>query len=459
MDKYYQLHPKQVDCINLLSQPQIQTVGFGGARGGGKSYLARAYLIIRSLKYPNSKHLIVRRTFPELQRNHIANIKIEYASIGEYRSNTHQFVLNNGSTIELGYCESDSDLERYQGGEYETIVLDECQFQTKKRYEYFNGCLRTSQTSGIVPKMLLTFNPGGIGHSFLKALFIDKHYENNEDPNSFAFLQSLVYDNPSIVDNDPAYVKRLESLPEPIRSAWLKGDFSVFQGQFYQISQKSQIEPFTIQESDARENLYGSLDHGISHYTSFGLWYLHRPKRKFYRLFSYINNGGTAASHAQEIYDRIQSFPYTNGTFPKTIWADPSIWTQARLSERITRAIVDEYKDCFKNSYTLFEKANNSKVNGCALMRSSLSETDGEPQLYYFKNYNSTWHEHVSSVQIDPNNKDICLKMEGDDAADETRYGIVALNSVLNFEAQSQHHNQAIKKIQSNIKQLDWMAI
>lgn len=451
------LHAKQGEALQALASPQITYLGYGGARGGGKSHFSRAYLILRSLKYKGSKHLLIRRTFAELQRNHIDNLIKEYGAIGHYNAGKHYFILNNGSIIELGYCEKDSDLERYQGGEYDTIVVDECQFQTEKRFEYFKGCLR-STSKDLKPKMLATFNPGGVGHTFLKRIFVDKTIDDKDDINKYEFVRALVYDNPTIVDNDPDYVKRLESLPEPIRSAWLNGDFGVFEGQFYSISSKSLVAPFHIEESTCRECLYGSLDHGISHNTSFGLWYLDRINRKFYRLFSYIASGNTAEDHAREIYDRIQTFQFTHGVFPRVIWADPSMWTATRLSERYTRSTIDEYKDVFaRNGNVIFEKANNSKVTGCTLMRESLSEKDGQPQLYYFDKYNTQWVEQVQYVETDPNNRDICLKMDGDDAADETRYGIVGLSSVLVSEAQSKVHNKIISNIRSQIAQKSWM--
>lgn len=451
------LHPKQGEALEALSKPIVIYVGYGGSRGGGKSHFSRAYLALRCLKYPGSKHLLIRRTFAELQRNHIDNFIKEFGKVGHYHAGKHYFIFNNGSIIELGYCEKDGDLERYQGGEYDTIVIDECQFQTEKRYEYFKGCLRTTRGS-LIPKMLLTFNPGGIGHTFLKRLFVDKVYDEKDDPNKYEFIRARVYDNPTIMENDPDYVKRLESLPEPIRSAWLNGDFGVFEGQFYKISSKSLVRPFYIEESTCRDCLYGSLDHGISHNTSFGLWYLDRINRKFYRLFSYIASGSTAEAHAREIYDRIQSFTWTHGVFPRTIWADPSMWTATRLSERYTRSTIDEYKDVFTgNTNVYFEKANNSKVTGCTLMRESLSEKDGQPQVYYFDNFNTQWVEQVQFVETDPNNRDICLKMDGDDAADETRYGIVGLSSVLVSEAQSKVHNKIIHNIKSQISQSAWM--
>ena len=42
---------------------------FGGAAGGGKSYGQLADALVYALKYPSSRQLILRRTFPELEHS------------------------------------------------------------------------------------------------------------------------------------------------------------------------------------------------------------------------------------------------------------------------------------------------------------------------------------------------------------------------------------------------------
>lgn len=424
------------------------------------SHLVRVYLIARALKYKNSRHLLIRKTFPELQRNHIDRFLSEFVSIGlcKYVERRHQLVFEStGSIIELGYCEGERDLIRFQGGEYDTICLDEAQFHTKKVFQDLRACLRTASDSGINPKYLLTFNPGGIGHGWLKRLFIDKNFDEGERPENFKFIKALVHDNPSIVNNDPAYIARLEALPEPQRSAMLNGDFSVFEGQFYEVSPLSLENPFEIEESECMERLYGSLDHGISHYTSFGLWYLDR-KGNMHRLFSYLNSGGTTQTHADEICQRIAAFPYTKGQFPVKIFADPSMWTKQRINEDTIRANIDEYIDRFREARarTVFERANNDKVNGAAILRQHLAETYGMPKVFYWSGYNNTWVESLTSVPTDKNNRDIPEKVDGDDVADETRYGVLGMYSVEAVKRKTDQIRLKTDKILDQMEQTDW---
>ena len=98
---------------------------YGGARGGGKSWALRRKLVGLCLCYPGIRCLLVRRTLSELKANHIAPILGEYGSILRFCAGENAFLLDNGSRIDCGYCDSERDALRYQGQEYDIIAIDE----------------------------------------------------------------------------------------------------------------------------------------------------------------------------------------------------------------------------------------------------------------------------------------------------------------------------------------------
>lgn len=448
---------KQQKAFEILLKPEIEVLGYGGAMGSGKSQLIRMYVVTRALKYAKSKHLIVRKSYPELHKNHISRFKMDYSELGTYNDQQKQFTFANGSTCDFMYCANESDTERLQGSEYETICIDEAQFHKKIIWNIIKTRLRTTRQD-IKPKMILTFNPGGISHKDLKKLFIDRIFEVDDgNPLQYEFLPANVYDNDYIINNDPEYVKRLESLPEQLRKAYLEGDFSSFEGEFFTVSGLSKIKPFMISESDSMCNLYGSLDHGITHDTSFGLWYL--KNGMMCRLFSYLNNGSTTRDHAIEIRSQIESCKYSNGHMPIKIWFDPSMNTKFRLSEMNSRALIDEYIDVFKDTKVQFVPANNNKTNGCALMRQAFSTAQGQPSFVFFDKYNENLVERLQSAVFDKNNKEIYLKMDGDDAIDEVRYGIVGLYGIAAQGKLAEHLIKINSKVQKSRQALDWMSL
>ena len=230
------LYPKQEE----FCKSKAKYTCYGGARGGGKSYVARIKAVLLALYYPGIQILLLRRTLNELRENHVMPLQKELKCkqndrIAQYKSQEKVFDFPNGSRIVLGYCDNEADVLQYQGQAYEAIFIEEATHFTEFQF----NCLKESnRLSGqckkqIKPRMYLTCNPGGVGHAWVKRLFIDRDYTENENPEEYKFIPALVYENEYIMKNDPDYVKALESLPEDRKKAMLYGDWDIFEGQFF----------------------------------------------------------------------------------------------------------------------------------------------------------------------------------------------------------------------------------
>jgi phage terminase large subunit len=215
---------------------------YGGARGGGKSFVVRHKAIQLALRYNGINILIVRRTFPELEENHVKFFRSLLYGIAKYNTQNRVFSFPNGSKIKFGYCNTDADMEQYQWQSYEVIFMDEATHFTYNMFVKFTECNRMSgeikfaseeEEKNFRTRMYLTANPGGVGHTWVKRLFIDRRYEGREREENYSFIPCTVYENKYIMENDPAYLERLESLPEKEKQAMLYGDWNVFEGQFF----------------------------------------------------------------------------------------------------------------------------------------------------------------------------------------------------------------------------------
>lgn len=204
---------------------------YGGARGGGKSWALRRKLVGLCLRYAGIRCLLVRRSYAELKANHVRPLLSEYGELISYRESEKCLYFPNGSTVSLGYCNSVRDCLRYQGQEYDVIAIDEATQLSEHQFSIFKACLRGV---GDVPRrMYLTCNPGGVGHAWVKRLFLDREFRADECPDDYRFISAQVYDNPVLMQADPDYVRQLESLPPKLRDAWLYGRWDVFEGQFF----------------------------------------------------------------------------------------------------------------------------------------------------------------------------------------------------------------------------------
>ena len=204
---------------------------YGGARGGGKSWALRRKLVCMCLRYPGIRCLLVRRSYAEIKANHLIPFLREYGALLTYHNADKYLSLSNGSRIFFGYCASERDTLRYQGQEYDVIAIDEATQLSEFQFSIFKACLRGV---GEYPRrMYLTCNPGGIGHAYVKRLFVDRAFRKNENPQEYCFIPAQVYDNEALLRADPEYVQTLESLPPRLRDAWLYGRWDVFDGQFF----------------------------------------------------------------------------------------------------------------------------------------------------------------------------------------------------------------------------------
>lgn len=110
-------NPRQEEFLKC----EKKYVAFGGARGGGKSWAVRTKAVLMALKYPGIRILLVRRTMPELESNHLRFLRRQLAGVAEYKAVSRQLVFPGGSVLELGYCACDGDMDRYQGAEFNGI--------------------------------------------------------------------------------------------------------------------------------------------------------------------------------------------------------------------------------------------------------------------------------------------------------------------------------------------------
>jgi PBSX family phage terminase large subunit len=222
-------NPKQARA--LLAHERY--VGYGGARGGGKSWMIRTKAILLCLRYPGIRIAIIRRTYPELLANHIAPMRVLLGrEIARYNDQRKEYAFPNGSVVHFRYCAGRGDMDRYQGVEYDVIFIDEATQMEEDVFEMFKACVRG--VNALPKRIYLTCNPGGIGHAWFKRLFIDRNFKSEENPSDYTFIQALPQDNDALMEAQPDYLPQLLSLPHRLREAWAYGKWDVFAGQVFE---------------------------------------------------------------------------------------------------------------------------------------------------------------------------------------------------------------------------------
>ena len=374
--------------------------GYGGARGGGKSHAVRIDAVRGALKYPGIKILIVRRRYTDLQGNYVEPLnKILPSTIAEYNSQLHQYYFINGSTIKLGHFQSYGQAaDEYQGQEFDWIFMDEATQFTEQEFRLLGGCLRG--VNSIPKKFRLTMNPGGVGHRWVKRLFIDRQFktdcanpEENENPDDYEFIQALVTDNTALMKSNGGkqYLAMLSSLPENIRNAHRYGDWDALGGNYFPEFQTAThvCEPFAIPPSWAR---YRAFDYGLDALAV--LWFAIAPNGRVYMYRELKKSGLIVSDAAQEILSN-------TGVNEKivTTYAPDDIWSRQKDTGK-TMAEV------FLSNGVAIVKASRSRVQGWLQVKEFLAPMgDGKPKLMVF-NTCQNFIDDIQAIQAsdkDPN--------------------------------------------------------
>ena len=418
--------PEPNDKQKLFLSDHHKYIAFGGARGGGKSWSVRVKAKLLAFNYAGIKQMIMRRTYPELYANHIKPL-LQELPIGSYKYNDSKKELTfpNGSCILFRYCNNDKDLLNYQGTEVDILYIDEATQFSEEQYKVLIACVRG--VNNFPKRVYLTCNAGGIGHQWVKRLFISKSYRDGENPDEYSFIQSLVTDNKALLKEQPDYIKQLEALPPKLKEAWLYGNWDIFEGQFFEdfvdrpeyYSDRTWthvIDPFEIPEG---WKIYRSFDWGYNKPFSCGWWAVDYEGVAYRILELYgctkTPNEGvkwTPPKVFSEIARIEREHRWLKGKHIIGI-ADPAIWN-AETGKSIAEVAADHG--------VFFTKGDHERIAGWMQVHYRLAFDDnGFPMMYVFSNCKA-FIRTIPLLQYDEH-KPEDLDSDGEDhCADEVRY-------------------------------------
>lgn len=418
-------NPKQAEFLKCTKR----YVGFGGARGGGKSWAVRTKAKLLAFRYPGIRILIVRKSYPELRENHINILRMELADIAKYNDNEKCLKFPNGSTIKFDYCNTDSDLTHYQGTEYDVIFFDEATNFTEYQLKII---MATNRGINDFPKRIyFTCNPGGPGHAFIKRIFVDKVYVGDENPDDYAFIQSLVWDNEILLKNNPDYINMLKSLPEEKRKGWLEGQWDIFEGMVFSEFRNNEqhyddrqwthvVRPFKIPSTF---KIYRCMDWGYSR--PFAIYWVavgqQKEKyviREFYGCTGEPNKG-LQLQHmavAEQAHEIEMTDPIFQGHKIYAGPADPAIFSKDSHGVTIQGDMAKA------PNYILFTRGNNDRINGKMQVHYHLAFNEqGYPMMQIFNTCKHLIRTLPSLMYDEHKIEDVDTEME-DHGYDAIRY-------------------------------------
>lgn len=225
------LQPKQIafakrarEADNMANPNEI---GVGGARGGGKSFSVFAQIAADDcVRFPGLKVLYLRRTAKASQEQ-LFDLTQSILSHVDCEPKATRIDYPNGSRIVIGGYKDDKEAMKYQGIEFDTLVIEELTQLTEHTYKTLRLSARSSK--GWRPRYYNTFNPLGIGHQWVKKRFIDPFRRG--EATKAVFIPSTVEDN---AFNNLEYVDNLDELTGAEKRAFRYGDWDVASGAYFE---------------------------------------------------------------------------------------------------------------------------------------------------------------------------------------------------------------------------------
>lgn len=421
--------PEPSEKQKMFLRSKVKHVAYGGARGGGKSWAVRAKAMLLAAHYPGIKMLIVRRTYKELEGNHIRILRRDCKDIARYNGTNKVLTFINGSTIEFAYCAADRDLDHMQGLEFDVCFFDEACQLSEYQMKAITATVRG--VNNFPKRVYYTCNPGGQGHSYIKRVFIDRQFIKGENPNDYVFIQALVDDNTALMKAQPEYLAQLEGLPEKLRQAWRFGRWDVFEGQvFGEFTDDAEhyddrrwthvVNPFPIPDT---WTIYRGLDWGYSKPFSVG-WYAISPAGRMYRFRELYGCTGEANTGVEwtvgQLGWKIREIEETDDRIRgKHVFgvADPAIFASDGGP-----SIAEQLEECG----VYFDRGDNKRWPGKMQCHYRLAfDDEGIPMFYVFNSCKHFIRTIPALLYSETDTEDVDTKME-DHIYDEWRYVCMA---------------------------------
>lgn len=383
----------------------------GGARGGGKTDVGIAWLL-EYIDKPNYRALVIRRNSEDLADwvDRVHNAYRLYGAQIAYKPAVIKFP--SGAIIRTGHLKDDQAYSKYQGHEYQRILIEELtQIPDERRYLQLIASCRTSDKS-MIPQIFATTNPGGIGHGWVKARFVDPAPADTEftkDGRTRIYIPATLDDNPYLMEADPNYSLMLDNLKdtdEQLWKAWRLGDWDVFSGMFFSTFRRD-IHAMNKFNADPKEDIVAGFDWGVTApFVLLGANVERVPHNATGRHFNRIKifrcltgNNMTPLAVGKEIAKAID----LNET--KFIHADPSIFNKG---SDMGESIATQMYSAHPKMISKLVKADNNRKLGLATIHQWLSMApDGKPYMIISNNCTELLNQLGSAVYDEKDVEDI----------------------------------------------------
>lgn len=451
------LHNRQSEVLSALLNQHIGELLFGGAAGGGKSYLLRALACIFAVQCPGVSIYLFRRKVKDLRATHLRGAMSfpimlrDFINDGLVNINKSNNVIEweNDSVITLAHIQHEGDLDDYLSAEIHVCLFDEATTFTPTMLRFIRSRVRLGSLSvpdhlkGVLPFIVYGTNPRGPSHHYFKSGWVDAAVHNTKFEAELSdggmtrmFMPAFLKDNPSLTKNDPNYANRLRGLGnDDIVQAYLNGDWTVVEGaalpkfsrKYHVIKERPLPKGWEIKRaydygfSAPYSVLFYTITTGESEYEDFN-----PTKGTIIIIGEIYGDDGKEEGLKEEVSitcDKIKTLETENSWYVQPGPADNSI-NDIGQGPSIAGLMKDEGIEWIRS-----DKTPGSRINGLALcrqlLRNALASVQEKPGLFIMDSC-SRLIKHLSNLQTDDRTgEDVATEGQPDHDWDVLRYIIL----------------------------------
>lgn len=258
-----------------------------GGRGSGKSTIGRWDAHMRALAHPGFRYIVLRRTFPELEKSHLVHVPREMKLLGgTFNYTKHLATYPNGSSGFFSHCATEEDVLNLLSSEFALAFFDELSTFEWEMFTKLSASVRVPLGSGLTAMVRAATNPLGPSAQKVHQYFIEKDVDPEEDPDYLPLdwysITANLIDNPHL--DREQYKKRFSGLPAHVRKAWVDGEF-VLENALFDLRPKVEGKPYhVINDLDFPKvlkaaTIYRAIDNGWFPDPTVVLWFAHLGNR------------------------------------------------------------------------------------------------------------------------------------------------------------------------------------
>jgi phage terminase large subunit len=248
MPNTLKLSRKQSIALNLLEDPQVVELDYGGAAGGAKSWTVALWMVIQCRQYEGIRIGLGRKELSRLKQTTLVTLVREVHPIlgitdkdFRFKGDSNTLIYENGSEIQLfdlAYQPSDPDFDTLGSLNLTHVVIEEVGEIMEKAKEVFGSRKDRflNQQYGITGKLVMTQNPS---QNFTRRQFFNPYQElgggdyqkwkigsvfiDDKEMDAYrVFVKSLPIDNIFLSKN---YIETLKRLPMKERKRLYEGNW------------------------------------------------------------------------------------------------------------------------------------------------------------------------------------------------------------------------------------------